>query len=752
MSLEKSSVTLGGEPLAAVGGFVWRFTGGVSPYVTVASFHRSSKSSLAGRLGQPLDLIFRDSRGNETRVRQVYALHEAPAPSANLVNYVLADKRWFWPYELVARDYNIPRKTGELIAANKTPVPQNQVTVPQYDFFAYSLNGNEEPWTAQEALEDILKQLEDSGQGRGGYAIDSFPLEDAGGSTEFSLQNVTLRDPGDVALARMLSYIPGTDLWVDAEGVLRVNDATDMQGAEEYLDELSTRNALSRTGEYPAGIDRKHIRPPRVFVYYQKEVEALFDFEDDWAGNTIGTPDPMAPYIENVMVTVDPKTTVTDYDPSERAAVTKENVLPGTYVQARQLLAAWADSVIGIPGIKYSVESVRRGWLTGHLAASFGVEGSGDTPDATYLAITERYNSLRKHFRQTFRINRNYTERVREMKNVRAALLDPVTGARQPAVVWSQATLVPSNKFAVARRGPIAGEGEEYSELWRNLDYLYPSSAAGGGAPLLETPISPAAMTWVDKEIGVFRMDWLPGVFGLEDSFVPGLTTAETGGTNVPVRNLALQDDGTIATNAKVMTVGGPWLAPRMYAKVLFTIVPAGRTKEQFHRIEVGSSEVNTVFKNQFGVTGGEGPDLHVFVPPGEFTARFGISDVDQATETLKRVVGLVERTEEEQNADDQMPGYELVNQERSLRRHATAVAAEAMSEYANGIEGSVDTIMPEAGPKIVGNMSSASLRVSSSGKIDVNHEFPGRQRRISRMGLLPESTRNLVYGILKSN
>ena len=52
----------------------------------------------------------------------------------------------------------------------------------------------------------------------------------------------------------------------------------------------------------------------------------------------------------------------------------------------------------------------------------------------------------------------------------------------------------------------------------------------------------------------------------------------------------------------------------------------------------------------------------------------------------------------------------------------------------------------------LTGNMASASVVAAPypSGKVAVVYEFPGQQRQISRMALLPASVRHLLLGIVK--
>jgi len=92
-----------------------------------------------------------------------------------------------------------------------------------------------------------------------------------------------------------------------------------------------------------------------------------------------------------------------------------------------------------------------------------------------------------------------------------------------------------------------------------------------------------------------------------------------------------------------------------------------------------------------------------------------------------------------------------LTNGEREIKPHAVSLAAELLANFADNVQGQVVTRMPDTGVKLVGNMSGATIRVGSapSGKVDAVHSFPGQQRQISRLAVMPESVRQLVLGIV---
>jgi hypothetical protein len=153
-------------PLVANEPFVWKFTAGTRPYQAVASVYwhdwqRAVKSWMEKDFEIRLDIV--DGDGTKFSIRSIYILEEVPSNRPNIVSFRLSDTRWLWEYQLVARDFNIPKKTGDRNHLLKVrPDPSLEVTADQYDYRPYSINsdGDESKrWTAREAIESVLDQV-----------------------------------------------------------------------------------------------------------------------------------------------------------------------------------------------------------------------------------------------------------------------------------------------------------------------------------------------------------------------------------------------------------------------------------------------------------------------------------------------------------------------------------------------------------------------------------------------------------------
>lgn len=751
--MTKCRVTLGGIPLGGVGAVVWRFVTGTEPYATTFHVHKDVwNQRLKQHLGKPLELVVTDSRRQTYRIKDIYVLHTAPSDSPNRVYFRVADKRWLWIYTLVSRDYNVPRKSGDRVSINnnihKRPV-EVDVTVDEYNYKPWSLKDGENRWTPKDAVKDVLDIL----VGADGYTVESFPIADGG---EFSLQNVSLRDSGDVALARLLSYIPAASVYVDGDGMVRVIDAADFDGMQEY------RNSLppdTWNGDSLAYVDRKAIRPKDVAVHYQREVEIVFEYSDDYSGSTISPPVKDAPFLENVIPVVDAtkrdgSTPIefTMYNPKTGKSTTQE-CAPGTWIEARQWLAVMDDDKPD-GSWDWNFDTISLHWIKGNLEKALG----GDTVYVKDLSesrnVAARVQALRKHWRQTFRISPRYMNRIRDLQALRVAIIHPVTGARGPALVWGQACVIPTKKGLLAAR-----KDPERAGVYWQIDNL-PSA----GEDLNTVSPSPATIQILDRDQGIFRVEWIGSPFGTTAAIIPCNTEDSSGTLQVPTRDLSKQDTDIMGPNMRVEGGGNEFfLKDSMEFKCLMTMVPgAPNNKTQFHVETLAASDIADVFQKEYRIQNGDGPTLDVFIPPGESAARFQWQRDTQARATIILLLGL---NEDDPNAaglpaddpktpkidESAMNGFVLINKELELYEHSRGAAAEAISAFADNLEGASSTVMTRNGLKLKGNMSGASVQIDGapSGRVSTTHEFPGQSAPVSRFAMLNETARQMVLGIV---
>jgi hypothetical protein len=735
----KAKVTLGGTPLSGVGAIAWRFQTGTRPYLTTFNVHNSVwKSTLKGKVGKPLVLEVRDSRGVTNTVRDLYILHVAPGGSPNRTSFVVADKRWKWAYPLIVRDYNISKKSGNRSNKQDVPIPGARVA-DVYDFKPYSLKGGDSKWTAKEAVKDVLEQLEPEN-----HIIEAFPIKGDGGEGQFTLQNIMLRDQGGVALGRLLSYIPAAEVYIDRWGKARVIDAADFEGLQSHFDSLDPH---TWDGDKAELVDRKAIRPSQVNVYYQREVEFLVEFEDD--ARTRTQPDPDAVYCENVIQTVDPETTIgSHFDPETKEPVA-DKVAQGTWEEFFTWLAAM-EKDRPPSSFPWTFQTIREQWVVGDLEGALGgrpgnPKGVADSDSQDKLNAVLRVQSLKRHFRQTFRINERYMNRIRDIQAHRAGLLDPVTGMRAASSVWGQAMIIPTEKGKqMSHRKDKDKDG-----ILIQIDSL-----PAGEKNLNTATVSPAQVVILDRDKGLFRIEWMGSPYGTDAGFIPCHTVNANGAKAGPGRDLSKQDEQPMGMGMTASGLGtGLFLSPTMEFKMIITMVPgAPNNKKQLHVEEVKVSEISDLFRKEYKIQQGQGPILEVYVPPGEATARFEWQQDKKAKATMIELLGLNSDDPNEAGLDDPtLNGFGFVNGDREIHNHARAVAAEALAAYADNIQGQVATVMSRKGLTLKGNMGGTTLQVAGapSAKVNVVHNFPGQAKPISRFAMLSDTARFIVLGIV---
>jgi hypothetical protein len=572
--MAKAKVTLGGIVLAGNSSISWKLQTGVQPYTAIMSVPVNDWSDVQRKILKPVDLEIIDSQGTRTTIRDLFILHRVASDSPHRASFLVADRRWKWSRNLVVRDYNVLKKTGDRVAKGEIRPASKAVSVDQYDYRAYSLN-NGNRWKAQDAVKDILKLIEaEDGAttvSTKKVQIESFPIPDSSEGGQFSLQNVYLRDAGDVALARLMSYIPGAEVYVDQDGFIRVFDASDLKAAEDYFKRIEPATWDGDKAEF---IDRIKVRPSEVRVYYQREIELVLEFEDDITGGTRAQLNGAAPYIENVIKTVDPQTTVTEFDPETRSFVQKV-VPPGTWVTAEQFLAAM-DKVKPAGSKPWTGEMLRRAWIHPGLDGVLVGEGLRGVDQVETGSVTAAIGTLKEHFRQTFRINRSYVERMRDIQAVRVAVLDPVTGTRAPAAVWGKACVIPSTKgsFMVQRKNA------EAQGRFRNLNSL-----PAAGEQLADKAPGPASVSILDRDLGIFKVVWHTSPYGTDTSIIPSNLVDTDNRSTVPTRDLALQASKNMHPGLRVESgTEGSLLDKSAELKVMVTIVTsAPNNKKQFH-------------------------------------------------------------------------------------------------------------------------------------------------------------------------
>ena len=748
--LNKAEAKLGGVTLAANDPVVWRLTTGVQPYTTAFTCSRDDwDQTLKGKMGEELTLTLKSGSGESYSIQKVTILHELGRSSRHRAVFVVADRRWKWRYTILRRDFNMIKKTG-----NKTAVFENVPTaltqyIDTYRYRAYSLDSSEEgqlqTWTTKRALESVLDEIVE-----GEYDFDSWPVDDDGGSEEFKIQNLSIRDSADGAIGRLLSYVPGANIYIGLDGNVKLYNAADNEAMLEVFDGLPHQ---TRLGHFGVEIDKRAIRPKKVYVYYEREVECMLDFDDDTPNSTYVKPDRTTPYVENVCQIVDEQTEVYEYEPiSDKYE--KRTPAPGTWVTFSEFLLACSNQQRSDAN-PWTWDTLKVHYMLGSLLGSLApgaADGVADGDDE-FISIAERVNQIESNFRRSFRINRLLTSKVERWLPVRSAMFDPMTGARAQACVWGQYCYMPTTK----QRMIYPTQDEKKHGLYVNVDTY--GRAQREGKKYIELAPSPARVQFVDEQEGVFRIDWVKQPYGLQESIIPSLvvTSTDLSSLKPQTADLAKQDNEVVVAGAK-REGGNDYgvLKSECRFKAMVSFIPAApNNKTKLYRVEVTPQDVTEFMDGDVKIEGGDGPPLELYVSPGELTARFAWTDDETAQATLASWLGLsgepAEPTSGEGETEPQfneLEGFTLVNEESHLTIHAKSVAAEAYMAFADTLHGEIVTEAQGSDSlKLAGNMTAASITLGQAPTASMMQRlsFPGTRRPLSRFALMGDVARQFV-------
>ncbi len=471
---------LAGKKLA--GSVSWGLTAGVRPFTAVVTLKREDADALlqsgpvTGSDGSQRPVELRLGSGGRARTFEgIYILHRAPGPSPYVAALTIADRRWLWPNATYRRFLNVHRKVGT--QRLRSPAQLDPLDLePKFNFARWSLKGKERRWTAKELLEDLAAAITSFETNETGVTprIEIPTLADDAG---LPIQDLELDGELDACIERALAYLPGLEVTVTATGVVRFFWRTD----ESEMTEVRAARAPIQGRGYIEPIDFRRVRPRKIRVYFNVEAELAFRADDDDSVTTDQGPDALI--CTNVLPVPDPSLTLR----------TGATVTTGTYVTFPEAFAAWG--LMPGAGIVLDKSVCCAAFVPYQNLWNSIIEHGATSPAANWAA---RVAAVQAHFRQTFRINPAWVDRISELRPYRVATINTETGTRGAASVFSDFAYVPSMRTLIA-------------ELLNNgsVGYVvnvacYPSNDVVGTS----TIAAPATVTVEDPEQGVFTVTY----------------------------------------------------------------------------------------------------------------------------------------------------------------------------------------------------------------------------------------------------
>lgn len=628
----------------------------------------------------PLTLEIESPGRPKLEVKGLYVVASQPGATVNTRGVLVVDRRWLWKRILVERSYNLRRRTGEfrLLQGEVTPV-QVAPRAPDFVYKRATLNG-ERPWTAREILEDVLTEL----CGQGGYVFDDEPeLQDA-------VEGLELHETGDEALQRVLGFLPGLAVYAHPDGKAHVYNT--LRNGELAV-ATSVGPPLWGSGNWEV-VDRSYVRPPRVRVYFGRELEVRFDFDAQEARSITRGREPRM--LENVLPCPDPQLQLFN----------GRTVAYGTWITIEEALAAW-DLLGDYPVSKgpLRMKHLRRhaigGWsfLHHHYTAQDGL-------NEVHQDWARRINALQEHFRRTFRVLPQWVDKVRSFRAYRVAIVDQENGTRARSDAYFNYIV------KLGARGLIKHSSGA------DLGYVM----EGWAEDLADAKIAPAEVEVLDEENGIIRVTSRvdPG----------GLATDIAHGTVQEIPKVKA-GEATVLWSSRNIHLDADW----MLSVVITCAQAVPNNLGRLHEETVTADEATPFMPGNVKIGTCRGPDVETLISEGVETMRYAWLDSEAAAI-------------EDVFFDGKPPPEQLAVNPEMVRALARAQAARIYSLLLDRAEGSFSvSLRPSVVP--TGSLASVTHKVSRPDERSVISTTTLMMPPIvippSIMALVPESVRRVI-------
>ena len=721
--MSTSIARLGGVGISNATSVRWTMVHGTQPAQSVLVFHEKEWGKVENLMGSETDLEIGRSNGQVVRIERLTVLREVPAGKPFLRAVLVADRRWRWPYALVAKDYNIVRRVGETYIVGDAPV---ELQEPAQDFVytRWSKKPGGQPWGALDVIEDVLKiviEYEQEPSGGKGYTVEGISIKDA--ETAVKVENLSLADPGDQAIRRVLTLLPTADITVDNSGVIRIFSAIDREASQEVLDGVRTS---TEAGGQPRFISPVRQRPKKIAVYFEREIELRGDNaeEEDNQGTAAAADDDGDLILKNCAPI-----------PDVEIEIGGRKFGTGSYADLDLLLPVYNEDIGQIgASIPLTFENFRKMYF---IADGYWTPFGNLTSNADEQNWTARIGTLKAHYRTTFRAPPAWRDAVKCWKPWRVGVIDPINKMRTPAMAWSEYAIEPASKWRVFVR----------DKADKQFTWLQVEGYPGFDAELSAKAAAPCRVQVIDEQVGIFHLDYRTDPYGMRSQIVPSCLRKSGGDGDLAAPTRDLADVAGLQGTQWRLSSGEPiGLSKRWGMAMVVTAMPgAPNGKGRLHRIDIEPKDLEDGFEEAFTAKGGTGPLLEVYVPPSIMTAWFAWTKTAEARETAKALFGIVDAPA---FPDHVYPGYTVLNGQYLLPAIARAMAAVHYAQFVDAIEGEkAGSITP--GARVAGTVEAVTHAVGTDGRVATLVSMPPSRRAMDFLMAVPVELRTAILGTL---
>lgn len=739
------------DDVTIIGSAQWPEKAGVEPAIqefTIAT-EFSEQLQRKGDALQPvtLTIIDRDPTGfNPDRIHEwqnLFVIDISPGDNPFQDKVTLADLRYWWSYVHIYKVYNERRRIATRRRGRFNEELQQDI-VEQLTFRAASIKDNGEPHNARDILEDIL--FGDDGlvnQPLMNVTTDVFSGDVDTDILDQVYEDVYIDDDGQQAVSIALSYAPGLNITVSKFGRVRVYSELsgrerDALGEGKIGDEGAAGPEIIGAGHVRV-VSNSIVRPREVHCLFNRQCELRFDFrEDGFRPGTTVVGEPPERFIENVLP-------VPDF---ELTLATGEIVYLGTYITIEQAIEAWGTppgSIVTFGSPTDNYLAIRRAFIPeADLWSALALTGSLDLSGikADWAA---RIGALRAHYRQTYRIPKDWIDNIRNLEAVLVATIDPTNAQRAPARAFGDYAIRPSMKAM-------------FIEANRSKDRLFYAFNVAGypgvdGEITDETKPMPAAIEILDQDQGIIRINLQLDPFANEEMVFPSKIenmpeqrSMRKSYSDTPIFFNAVTFDGLALTRGNV-----PALASQHAVAALLSAMPAfPNSKRQLHRVIVKPRDIASRLPEtaRAELNRANGPIMEVRIGSNIENARIRWKDTDGAPGLIERCFGRggdpPNREELKDLTINDVESDEIPEQSAaSLIEISKAAAASVYAGFFDRIEGSMTGRM-NSDIGIVGAIDTITHQLQS-GKARSHYSIKPRLNIPSMFSFLDDSTRQFL-------
>lgn len=445
-------------------------------------------------------------------IKNLYILETSPTSTPWKINVVFGDQRHLWEERLISREFNHHRKTNKMqeVKFQKGDIT-NAANTTRFDEFAYApwslkekgsyifansekLNSkNAEKWTAMAVVRNILQDELGlhKGAGIGGYTFDEEGEFDNGHEVEnlrWEMSSLTssLGQILNVARANIYQHPDGHIVIYNLDRDFTVN--TIMQDFQP----------MENSG-WPEAQDLSRVRPGFVTTLHPVTREIKFTYAEDSVGSSIA-PNKLAFSLENVVQLPDSlKVKIDGVD---------KTYTKGSWVPLEEAMIAWnADTTHPwSENQKLYINRLKEYWFADRLKFKFAATRQ-NTDTFNDPILVNRVGAIMRSYRQIFRIRKEWMDKIRSWEPLRSAVIDPISGVRQPSPVFMNYCVVPSFRMPIWKKG--------------KKDHLAAYNVNGYSTKVDTANPSPFLITQISNPLGIFSISFQNDALSLTEESIP---------------------------------------------------------------------------------------------------------------------------------------------------------------------------------------------------------------------------------------